>query len=126
MSPASYLAAPPRVAAGIVAQMDWAVYGALIAAFLAIAASAALLAVRVLQGWRTLKRFRRHLARALEQLAERADHTGEIVERISDQRELESALARLRVALAQSGVLRAAVGEVTDSLGRVAAVYPRK
>ena len=106
--------------------MDWTVYGALIAGFLASAATAALLAVRVLQGWRSFKRFRRHLAKAQRQLADRADHTGEIVERISDQRELEGTLGKLRRSLARFNVLRAAVGEVTDSLGRVAAVYPRK
>ena len=65
MSPASYLAAPPRVAGVIVAPLstivhvNWAIYGALIAAFLAIAAAAAFLFVRTLQGWRALKRLRR-------------------------------------------------------------------
>jgi hypothetical protein len=126
MSPASYLTAPPRVAAGIVARMDWAVYGALIAGILVFLAAAAFLAVRALHGWRTLKRARRHLAKSLEALAETADHTGEIVERISDQRELEGSLARLQIALRQLDVLREAVDEVTDSVGRVTAVYPRK
>jgi hypothetical protein len=106
--------------------MDWAVYGALIAGAVPVLASAIFLAVRVLQGWRTLKRARRHLARSLEGLAATADHTGEIVERISDQGELEGSLARLRVAVARLNVLRAAVDEVSDLLGRVAAVYPRK
>ena len=106
--------------------MDWAVYGALIAGILVFLAAAAFVAVRALQGWRTLKRARRHLAQSLEALADTADHTGEIVERISDQRELEGSLARLKIALRQLNVLRAAVDEVTDSAGRVTAVYPRK
>ena len=106
--------------------MDWAVYGALIAGILVFLAAAALFAVRALHGWRALKRARRHLARSLEHLAATADHTGEIVERISDQRELEGSLARLQVAVRQLNVLRAAVDEVTDSVGRVTAVYPRK
>jgi hypothetical protein len=106
--------------------MDWVVYGALIVGALAAAGGTALLAVRVLQGWRSLKRTRRHLARTLEELAHRADHTAEIVERISDQREVESSLARLRTSLAALAVLRAAVGETDDSLRRAAAVYPRK
>ena len=126
MSPASYLAAPPRVASGIVAEMDWAVYGALIAGFLAIAAGIAFLTVRVLQGWRTWKRARRHLAHALAELVATADRTGEIVERISDQRELEHTVAHLRVGLAKFAVLRAAVDEMSESLTRVTAVYPRK
>src|ERR671926_766368 len=103
--------------------MDWTVYGALIAGILAFFAAAAFLAVRVLQGWRTLKRARRHLARSLAELATSSERTGEIVERISDQRELEGSLARLRVATRRLNVLRAAVDEVTDSLGRITAVY---
>src|ERR687884_177911 len=106
--------------------MDWTVYGALIAGILVFLVAAAFLAVRVLQGWRTLKRARRHLARSLAGLAASADHTGEIVERISDQRELEGSLARLRLAVRQLNVLRAAVDEVSGSVGRVTAVYPRK
>jgi hypothetical protein len=106
--------------------MDWAVYGALIAGSAAILGAAAYLTVRVLQGWRQLKRTRRHLAKSLAALADSADHTGEIVERITDQRALEGSVARLRVTLRRFDVLRAAVGEVTDSLGRVTAVYPRK
>jgi hypothetical protein len=92
----------------------------------AILAAAAYLAVRSLQGWRQWKRTRRHLAKSLALLAATADRTGEIVERVSDQRELEAALAHLRLTLRSFDVLREAIGEVTDSFGRVAAVYPRK
>ena len=106
--------------------MDWWVYGALIVGFLAVAAAAAYLTTRVLQGWRTLKRFRRHLGRSLQDLADKAEHTGELVEGVSDQRELESRLASLRVALRQLAVLRAAVEESREGLTRVTAVYPRK
>ena len=132
MSPASYLAAPPRVAGGIVAprstivHVDWAIYGALVFGGISVLAGAAFVLVRVLQGWRTLKRFRRHLGRALQDLADKAEHTGEIVERVSDQRALEDAIAHLRVGLAKFAVLRTAVDEVSDSLTRVASVYPRK
>jgi hypothetical protein len=132
MSPASYLAAPPRVAGGIVApvstivHVDWPIYGALVFGGIALVAAASLLAVRALQGWRTLKRFRRHLGRSLHDLAAKAEHTGEIVERVSDQRELEDTLAQLRLTLAKFAVLRAAADEVTQSLTRVRAVYPRK
>src|SRR5437763_8241447 len=117
MSPASYLAAPPRVAGGIVApvstivHVDWPIYGALIFGGIAVVAAVSLLAVRALQGWRTLKRFRRHLGRSLHDLAEKAEHTGEIVERASDQGELEDVLARLRLTLAKFAVLRAAADE---------------
>ena len=132
MSPASYLAAPPRVAGGIVAprstivHVDWVIYGALIFGGMSVIAAAAFVVIRTLQGWRTLKRFRRHLGRSLQDLADKAEHTGEIVERVSDQRELEDRLAHLRVGLAKFAVLRSAVDEVSDSLTRVATVYPRK
>jgi hypothetical protein len=106
--------------------VDWAIYGVLIACFLAFVGAAAFLAVRLLQGWRTLKRFRRHLGRHLASLAATADRTGEIVERVSDQDALEASLGRLRVALARLNVLRAALDEVGGSFGRVASVYPRK
>ena len=106
--------------------MDWAIYAALIVAVLSVAGAAAFLAVRSLQGWRALKRFRRHIARSLADLASSAEHTGEIVERISDQSTLEGSVARLRVALARFGVLRAAIGEVDDSVRRATVLYPRK
>jgi hypothetical protein len=105
--------------------MDWTVYGALIAGILAFLAAAAFLGVRALQGWRTLKRARRHLARGLAALASSAERTGEIVEGIGDQQELARSLARLRVAMRQLNVLRAAVDDATDAAGRVSAVYPR-
>ena len=106
--------------------MDWAIYGALIFGGIAVVAAAGFLAVRVLQGWRELKRFRRHLARALNDLAGKAERTGELVERISDQGELQDTLSRLRLTLTKFNVLRAAVDEVSESLTRVASVYPRK
>ena len=66
MSPASYLAAPPRAVAGIVAPVfgaarihdvwNWAIYGALIVGFLAGGGALALLLVRALAAWRSFKR----------------------------------------------------------------------
>jgi hypothetical protein len=106
--------------------MDWAVYGALIAAFVVTVAAAAVLAVRILDGWRTLKRFRRHLGRSLADLADSADRTSLSAERVSDQRELEESLARLERSLRRFNVLRAAVDEVSQSFLRVSSVYPRK
>jgi hypothetical protein len=106
--------------------MDWVVYGALIASFLVVVGAAALLVVRILRGWRDLKRFRRHLGRTLVALADKAERTSAIVERVSDQQELESSLARLRVALARFNVLLAAASEVESSLLRVTTVLPRK
>jgi hypothetical protein len=106
--------------------VDWAIYGALIAASLAVAGAAALLALRLLEGWRTLRRTRRHLARGLAALADSAGRTSDIAARASDQGELEASLARLRVALARLNVLRASVDEVGDSFRVATGLYPRK
>jgi hypothetical protein len=132
MSPASYLAAPPRVAVAIVALslrsaiVDWAIYGALVLSVLAVAAAVAFLVVRLLQGWRSFKRLRRHLGRELERLAESAEATADKAAAATDQPRLERSLARLRVALAQLAVIRSAVDEASDAFGRITAVYPRK
>jgi uncharacterized membrane protein YcjF (UPF0283 family) len=132
MSPASYLAAPPRVAKAdsstidTIAPVDWAVYGALAAGFLAVSAAIAFLVVRVLQAWRTLKRLRRHSARELDRLADLGEQTAEKAAAAGDTTALTESLARLRVTLARFAVLRAALDEATDAVTRVTAVYPRK
>jgi hypothetical protein len=132
MSPASYLTAPPRVAGAIVAlsttiaPVDWTIYGALIAGFLAVSGASAFLVVRILQGRRMLKRFRRHLAKELQRLADLGEQTAEKVETAGDTAQLDESLGRLRVTLARFAVLRAALDEATDAVTRVTAVYPRK
>lgn len=89
-------------------------------------AAVGFLVVRGLQGWRTFKRFRRQLGRSLAALAASSERTGVIVERISDQSGTEQSLARLRVSLARFNVLRAAIDDAQDSLGRFTVLYPRK
>ena len=132
MSPASYLAAPPRVASAIVApgttivHVDWTIWGALLAGALAMATGTAFLVVRALDTWRRFKRLRGQLAKSLQSLADTADRASAAAERVSDQGELEQSLARLRVTLARFNVLRAAIDEVSASLTRITAVYPRK
>jgi uncharacterized membrane protein YcjF (UPF0283 family) len=133
MSPASYLAAPPRVAGRIVAPastivhaMDWAIYGALIAGAVAITIGIIRLVREIRAGWGALKRLQEQLADDLADLAVGAERTSEIVERISGRPELETSLARLRVSLARFAVLRAAMDEVDASLLRLVSVYPRK
>jgi hypothetical protein len=105
---------------------DWAIYGALAVGAAAILAAAGLLAVRVLEGLRTLKRFRRRLAKELLHLADLGGVTTEKLEHAADTRELESSLARLRTSLARAAVLRSALDEARGTFGRVAWVYPRK
>ena len=84
------------------------------------------LAVRMLQGWRTLKRFRRHLAKELGRLADAGERTAEAAARATDTTDLDQSLSRLRVTLARFAVLREAIDEATGAVGRFTAVYPRK
>jgi hypothetical protein len=132
MSPASYLAAPPRVASASVApgttivHVDWTIYGALIAGGLALAAGTAFVVVRALETWRRFKRLRRQLAKSLQALADTAERASAAAERVSDQGVLEQSLARLRVTLARFNLLRAALDEVDDTFRRLAVVFPRQ
>ena len=97
------------------------IYAALIAGVLAVLGALGFLAVRVLQGWRTLRRLRRHLGKELERLADLGEETADKVEAASDTAELDASLARLRVTLARLAVLRLAI----DEASAVAAVFPR-
>src|SRR5947207_14540159 len=133
MSPASYLAAPPRVArvncssvVTIRSMWNWLIYAALIVGALAILGALALLAIRALQAWRSFKRLRRHVAKELERLADLGEATAEKVALATAAEELDRSLASLRVSLAQLAVLRAAVDEVSDTVGSVTALVPQK
>ena len=106
--------------------VDWAIYGALIAGFLALSGALAFLVVRSLQAWRALKRLRRHLAKELARLADLAEHTADKVGAATDTAELTESLARLRVTLRRFALLREALDETTAAFARVTAVYPRK
>ena len=101
---------------------NWAIYGALLAAALLVAGALALLAVRVLQGWRDLKRLRRHVFRDLDRLFERVETFAEKATAATDTSRLEASLARLRESLARLTVLRAAFADATA----FTAFIPRK
>jgi hypothetical protein len=138
MSPASYLTAPPRVAAPIVApsfrslvtiapMWDWAIWGALIVAALAVGAASTLLARRALRGWRDVSDARLDVVRRLDDLSAKVEATAERVAAAEDTGELQESVGRLRVSLAQLAVLRAALDEAhEDTVGRVTAYLPRK
>jgi hypothetical protein len=109
-----------------IAHVDWAVYGTLIAGFLAGSAAIAFLVVRILQTLRMLKRFRRHTAKGLARVADLAEQTVEKAATATDTAELDQSLGRLRVTLARFALLREALDEATGTFTRVAAFYPRK
>ena len=101
---------------------NWLIYAALALAVLATTGGLALLAVRVLQAWRNLKRLRRHVAKELDRLADLAEQTADKVESVSDTGELDRSIASLRSSLAQAAVLREAWDEATS----FTALIPRK
>jgi hypothetical protein len=92
---------------------DWLVYGALIAAALAVVGALALLAVRVLQALRSFKRLRRRVFRELDRVAEKTEATAAKLDSASDSEKLDRTLARLRESLARVAVLRASWDEAT-------------
>ena len=129
MSPASYLAAPPRVAKAncstlvtIPPMWDWLIYAALIIGALATFGGLALLVVRALQAWRSFRRLRRHVFRELDKVAEKAEATVDKLESVSETDELDRSVASLRRSLAQLSLLRAAWDEATA----FRALVPRK
>ena len=111
----------------IIRMWNWAIWGALIVAFLVAIAAAVLLAKRTLTAWRDFNDTRRDLVRRLDQLAASAEETADKAAAVGeDTAELHESLGRLRVSLAKLAVLRAALDEAEITFGRVAAVVPRK
>jgi hypothetical protein len=106
--------------------VEWTIWTPLIVGAFAVLAALGYLGVCILQGWRTLKRFRRHLGKELAQLADAGERTAEAAARATDTTELDQSLSRLRVTLARFAVLREALDEATGAFGRLTAVYPRK
>jgi hypothetical protein len=104
----------------------WTIWTALIVGGLAVLAALGFLGVRALQGWRTLKRFRRHLGKELDGLADAVERTSQATERATDTSRLDRSFGRLRVTLARFAILRKALDEATGELGRFTALYPRK
>jgi hypothetical protein len=106
--------------------VTWTIWTALLVGGLAVLAAVGFLGVRLLQGWRTLKRFRRHLGKELNGLADALERTSEATARASDRSRLDEALGSLRVTLARVALLREALGEATGAVGRLTMFYPRK
>jgi ABC-type multidrug transport system fused ATPase/permease subunit len=137
MSPASYLTAPPRGVARIVAPSlvpivaycrlvwDWAIWAALLLAVLAGGGALVLLALRARRAWRDVRDTRRELLGRLDEFARNAEAVSEKLAAAGDTAELQGSLARLRVSLARLAVLRAALDEAQGTVGRVSAYLPR-
>ena len=77
--------------------------------------------------WRDLKRAGGALFAALDGVGRRLEQTSAAAEGLGAvTARPEPAIARLQVSLARLTVLRAALRDVQESVGRVTAVYPRK
>jgi hypothetical protein len=105
---------------------DWAIWGALVLAFLAGVAALVLVVLRAREAWLEFRGAGRTLAGRVEALAAKAEATADRLETSADIAELEKSLQRLRVSLAQLAVLRDALDETQDIFGRIAAFMPRK
>jgi hypothetical protein len=106
---------------------NWAIWGALIFAFLAGIAALVLLVRRTRTAYRAFDRTHGALARELADVTARGEATAARAETTAGvTSELQESLERLRVSLAELAVLTAALGDVNQMAGRVAAVVPRK
>jgi hypothetical protein len=106
---------------------DWVVWGALAVALVVGIAASARFVVLALRAWRDLRRTRRALFKALDELAARAEALGEKAAGIGPASErLTAALDGLSVSRRKLAVLQAAFDDATDALAVVTAVYPRK
>jgi hypothetical protein len=137
MSPASYLAAPPRDVDGILAPAtpavtirnvyEWFIRGALIAGGVVLGLATARLVTQALKTWRDFKRLRRHLVRELDRVATSAEAAAEKIAATETRtHRLEQSIARLNVSIARLRILTDALDEVDATFGRGAWYYPRK
>jgi hypothetical protein len=127
MSPASYLAAPPRVAGGQYTSVDaifWAALGLFVAG---IVFGAAFVGVRGWRAWQACVSLALVGTAGADLLLERAAKSEARAERVNARvEELVQALARLERSRARSLVLVGAVGEMLDVVRAVVAFVPKK
>src|SRR4051812_19325146 len=146
MSPASYLTAPPRVAASIVAPVlrksrsgegrprrryDPAIalliWISLAFLILAVVGSALVLVARARTTWRTLRTFSDATSGAIASLEQSASAAeARAVSLSGGSQHLQAAISRLERSLAQLTVLRGALDEVRAGVGGVRGAVPRK
>jgi uncharacterized protein YjiS (DUF1127 family) len=106
--------------------VGWLVWIALLVG-VAAAFAALVRAIReALAAWRSYKRFRRHLGRGLYDLEVSAARVADNAAKAGSSPEPDRSVARLRESIARLNVLRRSIGDVTDAVGSVTAVYPRK
>jgi hypothetical protein len=138
MSPASYLTAPPRDAASIVAPSVWKTvvtmlgmslltWLSLLFLVVAVVGSIAVAVSRGLRMWRTFRRFSKTTSAAigdvLETAAEAERHAVAFTE---GTEKLSAALTQLEESRAQLALIQAAAAEARASLTSLRGAVPRK
>ena len=106
--------------------MGWLPWLALAVAVLVVFAALVRALRAALHAWRSFKRLRRALGRVLYELEMAAARLADDAAEARPSPELDLSLTRLRRSTARLNVLRRAVGDVTDAVGNVTSVYPRK
>jgi hypothetical protein len=103
------------------------VWASLAVAILLPTIGAVVLFRRALALWRDLRRSGKALLDGLDVIGARLERMSAAAEGLGAVTgRAEPSVERLQVSLARLAVLRSAVGDVRDSVGRVTAVYPRK
>jgi hypothetical protein len=106
---------------------DWAVWGALIFAFVAGIAALVLLVRRTRAAYRDFDRTHTVVVREIDAVTDRAEATAARADATTgDTSELQASLERLRLSLAQLSVLTDALDEVDRMVARAVAVLPHK
>jgi uncharacterized protein YqfA (UPF0365 family) len=121
MSPASYLTAPPRVAATRIASffVPWWTWIAL-GLFVAAVATGAAVAVVSLRRLRRARASRDQLAAAVEALAHKTEELERRLDRAGDRAELvERRVAHLQASMERLSVLGWALGDVTKTISQL-------
>jgi hypothetical protein len=138
MSPASYLTAPPRDAASIVApsvhktvvtmpRMALLTWVSLLFLVVAIVGSVAFAGSRGLRAWRTFRRFSTTASSAIADVLDTAaEAERHIVAFTEGTEKLSAALARLEESRAELAVIQAAAAEAQSSLFAFRGAVPRK
>ena len=106
--------------------MGWLPWLALGIAVLVVTAAIIRTVRQALRAWRSFKRLRRALGRALYELEMAAARLADDAGQSRPSPALDRSLTRLRRSIARLNVLRRAIDDATDAVGRVTAVYPRK
>ena len=134
MSPASYLTAPPRVAAtripkdkrydGFVPWWTWVSLALVLAVIVVTAIVAIVLSLRT---YRLLRETQKGLLVALEDLSRDAEALERRFEKASERAaELEARLASLQRSTEKLGVLKWAMSDSIDAVNRLRHAVPRK